>query len=68
MWWRGQDLNLRPSGYEYGEKNDFHQYLCGLEGSGANLLAVGCQLRKIPTPDPAAFSTLPQAAYSVWRL
>ncbi len=48
-------------GYEYSEKNDFHQYLYGLEGSGANSLAVGCQLRKVPTPDQAGFERLPQA-------
>ena len=39
-----QDLNLRPLGYEYCEKNAFHQYLCCLEESGANSPAVGCQL------------------------
>ena len=61
MWWRGQDLNLRPSGYEYCVKINLHQYPCGLEGSGANSLSVGCQLRKIATPDQAGFERWPRA-------
>ena len=57
----GQDLNLRPSGYEYCVKIKLHQYSCGLEGGGASSLSVDCQLRKILTPDRASFEKFPQA-------
>ena len=63
-WWRGQDLNLRPSGYEFDGPRLGLCRLVPRRASELGLRDVGVSLRTSPSP-PTSFDPL-EVPLEVW--